>query len=208
MKLCGMLKKRSDRKNVELNNKFIDAHTGLEWVRVVDVDDENISKEFGEVRSWSADKNIQRFIAQKFSLDVVFKKFVTGSKSKNKDSHCDLYFCYENKKFVGVVFLSEPHGENDYSTIEYLFVNPNFYNKGVGTRMVASVSKNTEFFFGKDFGSGIMASVEESNTQSRSVFMKNKFDIIGHNCSDAGRVYSIFFKKLDDYNLNNDEKSL
>ena len=208
MKFVDVFKNKNNNKDPNPECLFFDENTGLEWFRVEDVDDKRSKKAFNDVRSWSEDKYIQRFIAQKFSLDVIFKAFVCGTKSNCKKCYSNLYFCYDNQNFVGVTFLSEPHGDNDYSTIEYLLVNPNFYNKGIGTRMVSSISKNTDFFFGKNHGSGLMASVEESNKKSGNVFSKNNFNMIGRNCSDAGRVYSIFFKKLDDYNLNNDEKSL
>ena len=208
MKFVDLFKNKNNNKATNSECLFFDDDTGLEWFRVDDVANDRVENAFNELRTWSKDQAVQRFIAQKFSLDLIFKSFICDAKNHCVKYYSNLYFCYENKNVVGISFLSQPHGDNDYSTIEYLLVNPNFYNKGIGTRMVSSISKNTDFFFGKNHGSGIMASVEETNKKSENVFSKNNFSMIGRNRSDAGRVYSIFFKKLDDCNLNNDEKSL
>lgn len=188
MGLKNYLSKLKPHNGVKSHNhatSFTDSN-GLKWKLVTKENTSHFSKEFNELNSWSSDKNIQRFISKKMSIDEVFQNITPSVHDNNK-----LYFCYDSNIFVGLICTSTPNNEIDDGTIQYIVVNPNLQGKGYGSMMTSSVLHNKDKFFTHKFSNNINASIEEENTPSRRAFENNGFESIGYNVS-SGRKYRIY----------------
>lgn len=170
------------------SSEYIDDN-GLLWKVVHNENIEKFSKEFECLKNWSDDKNIQRFISSRMTLDKVISMIAPEKGDKSK-----MFFCYDGKNFVGLAYTSTSFSEGQHGSIDYLIVNPNFRKNGYGTMMTSSLIHETNHFFSKDFNSGITASVEDENIPSKRTFEKNGFESIGSNTS-SGRFYKIYYLK-------------
>lgn len=178
-------KSNSSKGNNPKSSSFTDSN-GLKWKLVTQENLSSFESEFAELHSWSSDTNIQRFISKRMPIDLVFQ-----SLAPNKDENSQLFFCYDSKTFVGLIYTSTPENEKGDGTIQYIIVNPNLRKKGYGSMMTSSVVHNTNKFFKHKFSNNINASVEEENKASRHTFESNGFKNIGSNTS-SGRKYKIY----------------
>ena len=68
--------------------------------------------------------------------------------------------------------------EHNNSFMNYIVVNPNRQGRGIGTRMLRSITDNMEFFTGNEQDNVLSANVFYSNKASRKMFEKNDFYLL------------------------------
>jgi len=166
----------------KIKRPFSDKHNHLVW-KCFDKDNPHkFNGELQEIRDWSTSSTIREYVSSKWSLDQLFGYYILNNKYDNT------YFCYDDNRLIGLVYLSSPQNEMQDIRIEYLIVNPESQNKGYATRMINSITHNCNYFVGEDCGR-VMASVEEKNLPSRKAFLKNNFIVVAKNESVYGRTF-------------------
>lgn len=141
------------------------------------------------VDEWSKAPNVSSLLISGNSLVSMFH---AGLGEYN-----NIYYAIENDDVVGVAMIREPSDNYDFSSIEYLVVNPEFQYKGVGTRMVASIKNNPEFFVGNKHKGRFIAYVRQENEPSKKVFLKNKFDVVKKADSYITGVFRFIYNESD-----------
>jgi RimJ/RimL family protein N-acetyltransferase len=189
-KVGGVVGLKFFKKNTPIKEKiYTDKKRELEWVVIDRHNKDKYSACFDDLKKWSKDSSIQRYISVGFPLDELFKSFIP---KRDDQDEANVFFCMDDGKFVGLTMVSSPFGLNKHSTIEYLIVNPELRKKGYGTRMVGSVTSNPKFFAKGDKGFGFVSSVESDNIPSKKAFLKNKFKVVKH-VPSFGRLYSVLY---------------
>ncbi len=171
-----------------------DKELELDWKRVTMENMSSYESFFQEMSTWSSDPAIKKYISSSITLDNLMKMFVRSRKESSEKSAANLYLCTdENGEFVGFSYITTPIGQNPSSVVEYLIVNPNFRNKGVGTRMIKSIVTNSDYFNMGKSSDGFSASVESCNIPSTHAFLKNKFRVVSSNFSDTAKHYQVLY---------------
>lgn len=178
---------------------FSDEDLGLYWTRITNENLDENEKYFEQMSAWSDSMSIRRFIASKTPINEIFREYVVSEKPASLEGKNNLYFCFDDSaSFLGLAYISSPMGRNKHSTLEYLIVNPEFQGKGVGTRMVKSISTYMNYFNNGNQSNGMLSSVEEDNIASSRAFLKNNYKVISSNTSDTGRKYNVYYLSARD----------
>lgn len=201
LKSLQKLKKSSLNSNI-----FTDKKNNLVWHSVNQSNVQNFENHFAEIDTWSSNNNIRKFIFSKMPLGKVFKESIPSKES----TPTRLYICTKDKDLIGLTLLSLPMGNNNFSTIEYIIVNPNFQNMGYGTKMIKSISKNLDYFSNKNGNKALISSVNISNYASQKMFIKNEFAEMGTSFSELGYKYIIYKleSKETKHNTNENEREM
>ncbi len=101
--------------------------------------------------------------------------------------------------------LARDNGENAVD-INYLIVNPQFQNQGVGTRVIRSITENLEYFTTAKDISTVMAFVHGRNIASQKAMLKNKFKKLVPSRYFNTEGYDTFFFTPREYEMQNNEK--
>ena len=156
-----------------------------------------------ELNSWIS-PNIDYFITSVHQIGLgnyLCENLITHYHiNDNKGENFYLLLAYEDNNLVGVVILSNK--ENDISKdfklsdnqenmiIDYIIVNPNYQNMGIGTRMIKSIQSNQNIL-GKST-EGITTVIDNENSASQRAFLKNHFEIViphSHICTYFSKYY-------------------
>ena len=173
---------------------FSDEDLGLFWTRVTNENLSENEKYFEQMSTWSNSMGVKRFIASKTPINEIFREYVVSEKPASMVGKNNLYFCFDdNASFLGLAYMSSPMGNSSYSTLEYIIVNPEFQGKGIGTRMVKSISTYMDYFNNGNQSGGIISSVEVENIASSRAFLKNNYKVVSANTSDTGREYNVYY---------------
>jgi len=177
---------------------FDDEKVGLSWERY-DEADHSKSEWYAELNkqlnNWRSE-NIKQYITYSIPVGDQMMAFL--------DINSGLYFCFENRDLVGVVFMTEPfNDEFDASMIEYIVVNPDAQGRGVGTRMIKSIKDNPMFFTSGKHRGKIQASVKPSNIASQKAFLKNGFRVVKPAKKIPTTLYYRFEYRDNDHSLSN-----
>lgn len=183
---------------------FSDFDLGLFWDRVTSNNLAENEKYFEQMSSWASDKGIQKYICHSIPVDQLFRSFVEETDARRRgDDRCNLYFCFnEGDDFLGAAYISAPIGQNKDSVIEYLVVNPNLQGKGIGTKMVKSITSFADYFNNGYQSEGIYASVNSENTASLKALLKSSFKVVSGNWTDCGKYYSVLYISKRDMENN------
>ena len=139
-----------------------------------------------ELNSWIS-PNIDYFITSLHQMPLgnyLSENLITHHRiNDDKGKNMYLLLAYDDNNLVGVVILSNK--ENDISNdlklgdnqenmiIDYIIVNPNYQNMGIGTRMIKSIQSNQKVL-GKST-EGITTVIDNENSHSQRAFLKNNF---------------------------------
>lgn len=183
-------------------NVFVDNKTHLTWYQISN-DNVDFHKDcFDELKNWSDDLSVRKYVASRISLDKLFRDFVKRN-CGDLSSQSGVFFCKEDEKFVGVSMVSSPFGLNKHSTIDYVIVDPSLRNKGIATRMIKSILSKPKFFANGDIGHGFISSVETKNISSQKAFLKNHFKVVKRRWS-SGRIFNVMYfgKRQNEIDFN------
>ncbi|MBE5757902.1 MAG: GNAT family N-acetyltransferase [Clostridiales bacterium] len=143
------------------------------------------------LNTWES-QNINDFIT--YTPQIKLGNFIFSNLTQNYNIRNDrgkgfsLVVAYEENEIVGIAILnSKSHDisidfklddNNTTLRIEYIIVNPNFQNQGVGTRMIKSITDHQKYFSSNKVTNGVVADIDNENTNSRKAFLKNNFRIV------------------------------
>ena len=156
-----------------------------------------------QLNSWVSE-NIDYFITSLYlsSLGnfICDKLITTYHLNINKAQNMYLLLAYDDNNLIGVVILSDKEHDisddfklNDSKNnliIDYIIVNPEYQNMGIGTRMIKSIQANQKVL-GKST-EGITTVIDNENTHSQRAFLKNNFQIViphSHICPYFSKYY-------------------
>lgn len=122
------------------------------------------------INLWSGDRSIQKFI----HFDDKIADSLEYLIRTDTDMIEGLFYAFDNDYLAGLVYITEPYGDFDETSIEYIIVNPRMKGQGIGTRMISSIKSNPTFFAEGHKGT-FAATVEHTNDASKRVFIKNGF---------------------------------
>ena len=178
--------------NIENLPTFSDEDLGLYWNRITSDNVVENEQYFEEMKDWSSDAGIRRYIASKVPISSLFRGSINSVSSEKEKNN--LYFCFnDSADFVGLAYISAPIGQYKHSTLDYIIVNPKFQRAGIGTKMIKSISTYLDYFNNGFESDGIVSSVEVDNIASSRAFLKNNYKVVSSNTSDTGRRYNIYY---------------
>ncbi|MGN0961207.1 MAG: GNAT family N-acetyltransferase [Christensenellales bacterium] len=166
-------------------DKLFDNDTHLMWEKYDKYHPSAFRKNNKILDSWSSAPNVQEYISNEQPVSSLFLDFF--------DDGCNIYYCFDKKILAGAVLISEPYFKDDNSTIEYIVVNPELQGRGIGTRMIKSITSNPQFFVGDKYNGKFVASVSETNLASQKAFLKNNFQVLQKPKSKIITKYLRFF---------------
>lgn len=79
--------------------------------------------------------------------------------------------------------------------IEYLIVNPDYQNRGYGTRVIMSIKNNRDFFMPRSLHNSLSTFVNEDNIRSIRAFEHNDFRVLNLKNKSCGSFEDMY---LDD----------
>ena len=147
-----------------------DKNTDLTFISYNKEDLKNQEELFNQINSWSNDENIKRYITNDTKVNDFLLNFHNLFYSDNA-SH--LFYTFENNQPVGVIFLTDI--DLNESIVEYIIVNPNIRGRGIGTRMIKSLTNHLEFFTDNKNISSLTTTIDKTNIASQKAFLKNNF---------------------------------
>lgn len=149
---------------------LIDSKRGIVWGKYNRHDSAVFSSLNKEVKKWSSQEAVKKYISGEFDLDSYLISFVG-------DDNCEecLFYAFVDGKLCGVVLISPPSNCSDDSCIQYLIVNPALQGKGIGTAMIASIFENGKFFTNNLHKGRFVGLVHEDNIASRKACIKSGF---------------------------------
>ena len=155
--------------------RFEDKVNALGWLKytneINDLKDlYSVNKLEHIIDRWTNNSNVEKFVSHGENLSYMFNKFLSDDDG--------IFYAFEGEKLVGVAFVSPPNRYYNYSTIEYLVVNPECHGRGIGTRMITSIKENPDYFVGKEHRGSYVAFVHGDNIASQKAFLKNKFQVV------------------------------
>ena len=186
MTLMELLKRKNP-------NELHDKDNDLRWLRVYRGNIGKQIKYFDEIREWSTSSNIRHYVSSKITLDKLFSEILFN------DTYSGLYFCFVNNELAGIAYTTYATERRKEMVIEYVVVKPSLQSTGIGTRMISSITNNTDFF-SKNACDTILSVVEEGNIASRKAFLKNNYIVVSKNLSYSQRnnlLYACYKKELD-----------
>lgn len=156
-----------------------------------------------ELNSWTS-PNINYFITSLHQMSLgnyLCENLITHHRiNDDKGKNMYLLLAYDDNNLVGVVILSDKEhdisddfklGDNqDNMIIDYIIVNPEYQNMGIGTRMIKSIQSNQKVL-GKST-EGITTVIDNENSHSQRAFLKNNFQIViphSHICPYFSKYY-------------------
>ena len=105
----------------------------------------------------------------------LYEKIPLKSYIQDEAFHPDLE-TFISKEFAREIL--ENNTDENNACINYLVVNPQMSNRGIGTRVVRSITSNLPFFVPDKNNNAITTYVSEHNEPSKKVFAKNGFKIV------------------------------
>ena len=161
---------------------FKDKERELDWVSFENIKEKKCQEAIGEINSWSGSPNIERFIVSGMLcgdfLTELYSKVspaFIGSDDRAKRPNDFLYFLYDasldNDTLAGAAYLSN-QTLIDELAVEYLVINPNLQNMGIGTRFVRSLKENMSTLSSRETNNVITTIVDKENIPSIKLFSK------------------------------------
>ena len=199
---------------------WVACDRGLGYSVTNPVDEKMVKEHINAINQWKSD-NISRFIAWdepgeylshgelqedlyfaydsgKFAgvsvietgIDVMYEKLF-NQHIENIQRDFTLEDKYMSLVTAKKVLRSANHDNS--TNIEFVVVSPDHQGNGVGTRMVRSITNNTEFFTNNDYNSVISAKAHYTNKASIKMFQKCDYERISAEL-DA-RFHSFYYVK-------------
>lgn len=174
--------------------KLKDKINFLTWEQFEPQQAENYHQQNATLDKWGKRVASNSFINKKHFITNLYTDFY-GDES-------NFFYCYENngdsiKDMVGAVIITPPTHKGNNASIDYIVVNPNKQNNGIGTRMIKSITNNPEFFAGRSHIGSFEAVVRESDIAPQMIFVKNHYTmapkIHPENTPDSADMYLKFF---------------
>ena len=169
--------------------EFIDKNTGLKWL-IFDCKSKQFKSQDWELfiglnhklNNWQS-PNIEEFICGSYPLGDSLRIAVSNNSQIFFNNSCYQAFAFDNEQLVGTAILTTDKPKHVYLEdeisdrlkINYIIVNPNYTNRGIGTRMLKSINDNQKLFCNSVKTKGTVAWVYPTNTASQKTFLKNKF---------------------------------
>lgn len=176
--------------------ELIDEKNSIRWIGsdLENIEDIAINKKNREIlNTWQSEN-----ISANFSSESLGDRFTEIIEMMNKCSSIKpthfIYYAYSDNKLVGATIVmnnssilnyyhlpesNESINSNNKSLhIETIVVNPKEQNKGYATRMIKSITENTQIFSMGNKVSSVTASIHNSNLPSIKAHLKNGFEII------------------------------
>ena len=192
--------------------EFYDKDTDLHWYMTENKSDvekfKNINK---TINNWDSPA-IHQFIGD-FSIadfmTVDFPMYMVGNKPDTE--HCYAYYAIsDDGKPLGITDVSVVSSNPNAATIDYLIVNPSLTNRGIGTRMIKSITHNIEWFAQNTNIEKIEAVIDERNKPSIRAVLKNNYvvsKVPSMSLRGFGYNRSKFYYTTPRVNINNNEQS-
>ncbi len=159
--------------------KFYDKDTDLHWYETEnDEDKKALSGAINTINNWDS-PGIRQYVVQDTPIAdfmTYFINYVVGPDKGKVGCYCYIALDEENKP-LGIVDVSTHYMTPERAIIEYLVVNPRLTGMGIGTRMIKSITHNTEWFAQKDKISSWEVDIDKNNMPSQRAFLKNRFVI-------------------------------
>ena len=192
--------------------KLIDNDVNLTWEIYPTKDvykyykkNEDFNNTISILNSWQSE-NINDFITSLYLLklgDFFCENLLSSYELKNNQgNNLFLLLAYEDKELVGTIILNNQSQNisTDFKLtdninnlrIEYIVVNPDKQNIGVGTRMIKSIINNQKVLSNYKPVNGITTDIDNENTASQKAFLKNNFKIVmppSYVCKYFSRYY-------------------
>lgn len=152
---------------------------------------EDLNNTISTLNSWQSE-NINDFITSLYLLklgDFFCENLLSSYELKNNQgNNLFLLLAYEDKELVGTIILNNQSQNisTDFKLtdninnlrIEYIVVNPDKQNMGIGTRLIKSITKNQSIFSFDTTTNGICADIDNENIPSQKAFLKNHYKIV------------------------------
>lgn len=188
---------------------FKDADNGLMWDIIPSINEKEpnnkqtlnrINKYTQYLNTWN-DKDIIKFIVD----DEKFGDFIKSLATDYSNEYTTGFALNHSNLPFAVAVLSP--GTNNYSyNIEYVIVDSNYRNHGIGTRIIASLRDNIHEFIGnKNTINEINCWARNDNFASQKAILKNKFIC---KPAPANSSQSRFNLKIYTYKINDNSHSL
>ena len=139
----------------------------------------------------------------------------------NRGANLFLLLAYEEDVLVGAIILNNQSqnisedfklADNiDNLRIEYIVVNPDKQNMGVGTRMIKSIINNQKTLSNYKHINGITTDIDNENTASQKAFLKNNFKIVmppSYLCKYFSRYYFTTKRPYRPSDITEEEKDI
>ena len=169
-----------------------------------------------ELNSWESE-NIDEYITSLAHLKLgnfLCENLLSHYEiNNNKGSNFYLLLALQNNEIVGVIILNNnsqnittdfklDNNENNLR-IEYIIVNPNKQNMGIGSRMIKSIINNQDTLSSNKPTNGIVSDIDNENIPSQHAFLKNHFKIVMPS-SYLCRYFSRYYYTTRNPNRNNE----
>ena len=162
--------------------RFEDKERVLAWVRYDKAKEKECQKAIAEMNSWSDNPSIKRFIIDGMPCGDFFistyasvknPAFIDSSDLKEqKKLDSFLYFLYDLQNFQNFFGATILNLEEDELDIEYLVINPNFQNKGIGARVLTSLKEHMTVLSEDEKSKIVTALVDKENSPSIKLFSR------------------------------------
>jgi RimJ/RimL family protein N-acetyltransferase len=169
-----------------------DKNNAIEWL-LIDYEKDYTAQENRDkikplrqqLNSWSSD-NIRRYITKMPVGDFAYDMCDIYN-DRYDDTKCFHVLAFEDGILVGTAIIANNSNDikiefNNYTLpnnlkILYLVINPDYQNRGIGTRMIKSIIDNQQFFSQSAKTSGISGEIHKDNIASQKAILKNHFEV-------------------------------
>lgn len=130
------------------------------------------------VNSWSSDEKIREYITSNCIWgDNLFDYLYGLNNYLNTDDSqfSQLYFIFDNSDELLAVSQLSNTKSKFRKAIQFIAVNPNMQNQGIGSRLINSIINNPDFFNKERQQFLLAAASEQSNTATRRLLKKHNF---------------------------------
>ena len=138
-----------------------------------------------QLNTWDSD-NIRRFISKMPIGDFMYDMCDIYN-DRYDDTKCFHLLAFEDDILVGSAIIANNSNDiklklNNYTLpnnlkILYLLINPDYQNRGIGTRMIKSIVDNQQFFSHTAKTQGITGDIHKDNIASQKAILKNHFNV-------------------------------
>ena len=131
-----------------------------------------------EINSWSDDEAIKEYITSNCVWTNKLFDYLFGLNNllNNDDpDFSELYFAFDDNEELQAIFQLSKTQNKFTKAIQFLVVNPQTQNRGIGTRIFNSILKNSEFFKKLKSQLFLVSASEKSNNASRRLLKKQGF---------------------------------
>lgn len=147
------------------------------------------------LNTWQ-DKDIHKFILDDGNVGDLIK----GMLDEEYSEYLACFATDSKNKPLGVAVISLP--SNKTSTIEYVIIDPKQRRKGIGTRMLKSITENLiDFSYRFNKANQLYATARKDNEGSIKALLKSNF-VVKPSPRQGTLDYKEFYFNLKDKNMN------